>query len=66
VHGGVRGAEAGGTLATDETLGSTAHVETPIPPRTVTIVPRDPSPVPAFDDRQDFHAALRNVLKPRK
>jgi len=53
----------GGVLET-ATLGTTSGPP-PIPPRTVTIMPRT-APLPEEVDEPDFHAALRGALKPRR
>ena len=69
--GGLHGAVAeppGGVLATDVTVGAGgATAAPPIPPRTVTILPRAPRPEREMDeDPRDFHAALRRAFQPRR
>jgi phospholipase C len=63
VHGEISG--TGGAMATGTALGGAAE-PAPIPPRTVKILRRSGSLASESDDPQDFHAALRNVLKPRR
>jgi phospholipase C len=56
----------GSVLATDVTLSAGgAPAAPPIPPRTVTIVPRAAQPEQEQDPR-DFHTALRRALQPRR